>query len=166
MKRLREQKRKSYDWLKEHRQKKKPRRFYQRLPVGLILFWLVLGGIALGALVNEDFSKSPGNAISCYNPYIIDGDTIDCGGHRVRLANIDAPEISDCRPGRECVSGDPYAAKDYLQSLTRGKVTCIQSDMDHYGRIIALCEAQERDLSCAMVDANHAIERYGHLRCQ
>lgn len=165
MKKFWKKKRKPYDWLKEHRQKKKPPRFYERLPVGLILIWLVFAGIALAPMLSKDSSESPGNTISCYNPYILDGDTIDCGGHRIRLANIDAPEISDCRPGRKCVSGDPYAAKDYLQSLTRGKVTCVQSDTDHYGRTIALCEANGKDLSCAMVDANHAVERYGRLRC-
>jgi endonuclease YncB( thermonuclease family) len=176
LRKLRKQKRKPYAWLKEHRQKKKPRRFYQRIPVGLVLIWLVLSGIALTAILNSDLAETPwdkvskntarnAESISCYNPRIIDGDTFDCGNHRIRLANIDTPEISDCRPGRQCVSGDPYAAKRYLQSLTSGAVNCVKTDTGYYGRTIALCEAKGIDLSCAMVEANHGIERYGTLRC-
>jgi hypothetical protein len=157
-------KRKPYDWLSEHKKKKKPHRFYQRIPFGLILVWLALGGIALSAILSSNLAETPwdkalkstatnAERISCYNPYIIDGDTLDCGGHRIRLASIDAPEISDCRPGRKCVSGDPYAAKKYLQSMARGAVKCIKSDTDHYGRTIALCEANGVDFSCAMVEA-------------
>ena len=103
--------------------------------------------------------------ISCLSPHIIDGDTFDCGDVRIRLANIDAPELSECRPGRKCVSGDPVAAKRYLKSITRGRVDCRQIDTDHYGRIVALCENLGQDLSCQMVENNYAIERYGSLSC-
>ena len=103
--------------------------------------------------------------ISCISPRIIDGDTFNCGNVRIRLANIDAPELSACRPGRKCVSGDPVAAKRYLSSITRGRVDCRKIDTDHYGRIVALCENLGQDLSCQMVKNNYAIERYGSLSC-
>ncbi|MCK5519400.1 MAG: thermonuclease family protein, partial [Alphaproteobacteria bacterium] len=39
-------------------------------------------------------------------------------------------------------------------------------EKDHYGRTVARCKANGKDLSCAMVAAGHAIERYGVLNCQ
>lgn len=105
--------------------------------------------------------------IPCPNPYIIDGDTIDCNGTRIRLASIDAPEMPDhCRPGRRCTPGDPHASKNYLGSLMRGSVTCRPVDTDRYGRTVAFCEADGRDVSCAMVKAGHAVRRYGTLSCR
>lgn len=135
-----------------------------RLLYKLSSMLLILGFIALIHNPREA-PKDHEQSISCYNPYIIDGDTLDCNGHRIRLTSIDAPEISECRPGRKCVSGDPYAAKRYLQSISNSLVTCTPITKDHYGRTVARCEAQGIDLSCAMVKADHAAERYGSLSC-
>jgi endonuclease YncB( thermonuclease family) len=106
--------------------------------------------------------------ISCYNPYIIDGDTLACDYRRhIRLANINAPEIpGHCEPGRLCPAGDPFAAKDYLQSLATGSVVCVSVAIDRYGRIVARCEAGGRDLSCAMIEAGHAVEFGDEKACR
>lgn len=103
----------------------------------------------------------------CEVPEVTDGDTIRCGALRVRLASIDAPEMpGHCRRGRNCVDGDPYASKAHLQQLIGGgSLKCEQTDTDRYGRVVALCEAEGRDLSCAQVEAGHAIIRYGDLSC-
>lgn len=104
--------------------------------------------------------------ISCHNPYIIDGDTFDCDGTRIRLSSIDAPEMPDhCRKGRRCTAGDPFASKKYLRSISRSAVMCHAIEMDSYGRTVARCESEGQDLSCAMVKAGHAVERYGSLTC-
>lgn len=106
------------------------------------------------------------NVFPCPAPYIIDGDTFDCHSKRVRLHGIDAPEMPEhCRPGRRCTKGDPYAAKNYLQSLTGKAVTCRHIETDHYGRSIARCTAAGKDLSCAMIAAGYAVRRYGHISC-
>ncbi|OYZ97482.1 MAG: nuclease, partial [Novosphingobium sp. 17-62-8] len=34
-------------------------------------------------------------AVLCLSPTVHDGDTIRCGSERVRIANIDAPELPD-----------------------------------------------------------------------
>ena len=47
-----------------------------------------------------------------------------------------------------------------------GSVTCVPIEIDRYGRTVALCKAGGKDLSCAMVAAGHAVERYGVLNCQ
>lgn len=85
----------------------------------------------------------------------------------MRMHAIDAPEMPGaCRPGRQCTPGDPYAARDYLRSLTRGRaVRCEEKDVDAYGRMVVRCTADGKDLGCAMVEAGHAVERYGRLNC-
>ncbi len=127
------------------------------------LFIVLLGLCA--ALVSPSFPVAA-EPIVCHGPEITDGDTFRCSGHRIRLASIDAPEMpGHCRPGRRCVDGDPEAAKSYLESLTRGRVTCRPVSTDRYGRTVAHCESGGLDLSCAMVEGGHAIERYGSLSC-
>ena len=95
----------------------------------------------------------------------------------MRLDAIDAPEMPGaCRPGRECTPGDPFAARDHLAALTRGRaVQCriVDADRrkpgfqetDHYKRPIARCFADEVDVSCRMVADGFAVERYGALGC-
>jgi endonuclease YncB( thermonuclease family) len=112
-------------------------------------------------------ARHGGRVISCFRPRVIDGDTFTCDGTRIRLANIDAPELpGHCRPGRHCVQGDAFAARDHLGSLASGYVTCRAAELDHYGRTVAFCEAEGADLSCAMVKSGHAARRYGGLACQ
>lgn len=147
---------------------RRPRRALSRYRTVLMkyrtpLFLVVLGLCAV--LVSPSFSVDA-EPIVCHSPDITDGDTFRCSGQRIRLASIDAPEMpGHCRPGRRCVDGDPEAAKSYLESLTRGRVTCRPVSTDHYGRTVARCESDGRDLSCAMVEGGHAIERYGSLSC-
>jgi len=120
-----------------------------------------------GQMAPSPATQHGGNErITCSRVSVIDGDTIDCGGTRIRLAGIDAPEMpGHCQAGRECTPGDPHASRAHLQHLAQGTVTCRRTDTDHYGRIVALCESAGRDLSCAMVSDGHAVRRYGNLRC-
>ncbi|MDO9490170.1 MAG: thermonuclease family protein [Sphingomonadaceae bacterium] len=112
---------------------------------------------------------SGGDLIACPAPTHHDGDAIKCEGQRrsMRLYSIDAPEMPGaCRPGRLCTPGDPYAARDYLASLTRARsVQCRTLETDRYGRPVVQCFAGTADLSCAMVAAGYAVERYGRLGC-
>lgn len=112
-------------------------------------------------------SANEENSISCYRPYITDGDTLKCNGTRIRLYSIDAPEMEGhCKEGRKCVDGDPLKSKNYLISLTRGIVTYTPIEKDHYGRTVATCKSeQSENISCDMVKAGHAILRYGNLKC-
>lgn len=108
-------------------------------------------------------------SFACLNPTHSDGDNIRCSNIEgaMRLHGIDAPEMpGSCRPGRACTPGDPYAARDQLQSLTRGRdVVCEQVDMDDYGRRIVECRANGQNIGCAMVASGQAVERYGSPDC-
>tara|TARA_R110002072_G_scaffold93273_1_gene206861 strand:+ start:563 stop:1213 length:651 start_codon:yes stop_codon:yes gene_type:complete len=156
-------------WRKKHarrRTARKPRAFSPNL-------WLLLAILIFTATIIQPIydayltASGEEDTINCYRPYITDGDTLKCNGERIRLYSIDAPEMEGhCREGRQCVDGDPYASKDYLISLTRSQVTCTPIEKDHYGRTVATCESeQSEDLSCDMVEAGHAILRYGNLSC-
>jgi micrococcal nuclease len=83
--------------------------------------------------------------------YVIDGDTIDLCGTRIRLAGIDAPEMDH-----------PYGktAKWALVNLCKGqKVRAVfDGDLSH-DRTVATCYLPDgRDLSAEMVKAGLAID--------
>ncbi|HMS94416.1 MAG TPA: thermonuclease family protein [Tabrizicola sp.] len=83
--------------------------------------------------------------------YIIDGDTIDIGGTRIRLAGIDAPELDH-----------PYGkrAKWTLVNLCKGQTVSAVFDGDlSHDRTVATCYLPDgRDLSAEMVKAGMAID--------
>lgn len=88
-------------------------------------------------------------ALTCATVTVHDGDTIRCDGERVRIANIDAPELpgsSRCDTRRLRGGANPswcdYAlgarSRDALRVLvSRGKVTIYRQGQDRYGRTLA-----------------------------
>lgn len=112
-------------------------------------------------------SKGSADQFACSSVRVIDGDTFDCDGRRIRLQGIDAPELAGhCRPGRQCAPGDGIASTESLARLVGWKaVQCRPVDTDAYGRTIARCTAGAKDLSCAQLDAGQAIRRYGWITC-
>ncbi len=91
-----------------------------------------------------------------YGCTVIDGDTLNCNGERIRLLAIDAPEFS-CPRNRNCVSGDPQAAKDYLAAIINGRsLTIERTGRDRYDRTLAVVYADRVNVSCAMIAAGHA----------
>lgn len=89
---------------------------------------------------------------------VVDGDTLRCGGERIRLVGIDAPEMpGHCRPGRDCAPGDPYAATVSLSGMVRSTMPIQRYGEDKYGRTIAALEGTYGDLSCAQLRDGSAI---------
>ncbi len=73
---------------------------------------------------------------------VIDGDTIQVAGERIRLHGIDAPE------GRRTCSRDSVtwlcgaeSARALRQFIDGQQVTCRERDVDRYGRIVAVFHA-------------------------
>ena len=91
-------------------------------------------------------------------PTVIDGDTIDLHGQRIRLHGIDAPESKQV-----CVSGGTKyrcgqkAALALSDRIGRGSVTCETKDTDRYGRVIAVCFRGQEDLNGWLVSQGLAV---------
>jgi endonuclease YncB( thermonuclease family) len=123
---------------------------------------LVLLAAAVAVLLQPEVREHIGSTALT----VIDGDTLDCAGERIRLVGIDAPEMpGHCRAGRRCVDGDPHAAKSALQAFAASGLSCAPDGQDSYGRTLARCQADGRDASCALIASGHAEARYGRISC-
>lgn len=90
---------------------------------------------------------------------VIDGDTIEIRGERIRLFGIDAPE-----GGQTCEDprGQRYrcgskAALVLDARIGEGIVTCEPKDTDRYGRILAIRRVFGEDLGAWMVGLGWAL---------
>jgi endonuclease YncB( thermonuclease family) len=90
---------------------------------------------------------------------VIDGDTLDIHGTRIRLHGIDAPEsaqlclASDQKPWR-C---GQQAALALAERIGRAVVRCEKRDVDRYQRIVAVCRLGDTDLNGWMVRQGWAV---------
>lgn len=84
-------------------------------------------------------------AVLCLSPTVHDGDTIRCGRERVRIANIDAPELPDspkCHDRRVSYAWCDYRAGEasrvaLVRLMSRGRVMIERLETDRYGRTLA-----------------------------
>ena len=97
--------------------------------------------------------------------HVIDGDTLDVGDARVRLAVVDAPERK-----QSCdLNGAPMAcgeaARFALQGMAEGReVTCEVGPKKTYGRLVGLCRADGEILNVALLDTGLAVVTPRYLR--
>ncbi|MFC5385483.1 thermonuclease family protein [Aquamicrobium segne] len=108
--------------------------------------------VAVSWLDRENIRISQGTA------RIVDGDSIELDGQRIRLLGIDAPEYrQNCtRNGRQYPCGKQSRA--FLLQLTQNKtVTCRGAKNDQYGRFLASCEAGGADLNRLLVAEGWAV---------
>lgn len=91
---------------------------------------------------------------------VIDGDTIEIHGTRIRLEGIDAPEnrqtckVKDTGEVIRCGQRAAFFLADILADHT---VTCEESGKDRYQRTLARCNIQGQDVGAAMVRAGWAL---------
>ncbi|MDX2287841.1 MAG: thermonuclease family protein [Hyphomicrobiaceae bacterium] len=88
---------------------------------------------------------------------VVDGDTLDVAGQRVRLEGIDAPELGQTCPGRYLGGAlGPWscgqAAASHLRQLTGlSTVACEVAGTDKYGRVLGRCRVEGLDINAEMV---------------
>ena len=93
-------------------------------------------------------------------PVVIDGDTIDVQGQRIRLHGIDAPESGQrCRRALglveyRCTKEAAFALADRIGARP---VSCEVRDMDRYKRLVAVCRDGDEDLNGWMVRKGWAL---------
>jgi endonuclease YncB( thermonuclease family) len=89
---------------------------------------------------------------------VIDGDTLEIHGTRIRLHGIDAPESgqSCTAQGRQWNCGQRAA---YALSVKIGfnPIACDPKDRDRYGRVVAVCRSGNLDLNAWMVAEGWAL---------
>lgn len=88
----------------------------------------------------------------------IDGDTIEVGGSRIRLHGIDAPENGQlcCAGGNGWPCGR-QASRTLAERIDGRRVDCEGRGRDRYGRIVATCRADGRDLGAWLVSRGWAL---------
>jgi endonuclease YncB( thermonuclease family) len=96
---------------------------------------------------------------------VIDGDTIEIHGIRIRLFGIDAPEsrqLCTDRSGQQYRCGQ-VAALALADRIGQRTVHCEPRDTDRYGRTVAICSAGGENLNGWLVAQGHAVayRRYG-----
>lgn len=99
-------------------------------------------------------------------PRVIDGDTIDIAGVRVRLFGIDAPEREQlCERG----DGSRYACglqatEALVAAISNLALSCTRRDIDPYGRMVAICLGSGGDVSAMLVEQGYAMayRHYSH----
>lgn len=90
---------------------------------------------------------------------VIDGDTIEIHGQRIRLEGIDAPEsnqVCEAERKRDVLCGR-VAAFHLANMIGRQTVYCTETGRDRYGRLLAECEVGGQDIGDAMVRSGHAL---------
>lgn len=119
------------------------------------------GRVVLGALTAAllFLGNTPGAAADVTGlARVIDGDTLEIAGEKIRLYGIDAPESKQtCEvAGVDWDCG--HMATLNLASTTAGQdVTCKEKAKDRYGRTVAICYLGDEDLNARMVQEGWAV---------
>jgi endonuclease YncB( thermonuclease family) len=84
---------------------------------------------------------------------VIDGDTIDIAGTRIRLEGIDAPEAGQtCQDARGMIWPCGTAATREMVHMTADKsVDCYSRGLDKYGRLLGICFVGDLDVNAELV---------------
>lgn len=104
--------------------------------------------------------------IACSTVTVHDGDTIHCDGEKVRIANIDAPEMPDSSrcsaQSRQRLAGSrnpPWCdhtlavrSRDTLRAfVSRGSVAIHRQGTDRYGRTLATVSVNGQDAGSYLI---------------
>jgi endonuclease YncB( thermonuclease family) len=131
----------------------------RRIDVRLLLALLLAAGLLIYYAVRHQRTSVPlgpldGRAV------VVDGDSIEIAGARVRLEGIDAPELHQfCTDA----GGQPWAcgrtAAQELRSRIAGReLRCVPSRDDRYDRAVAVCSLPDgTDLNGWMVRQGWAL---------
>lgn len=124
--------------------------------------WMVALIVLIGSLgiyAGERWLRAPDAPITG-TAIVADGDTLTIAGTRIRLIDIDAPELDQMcldAQGRDWPCGRQASAQ--LRSRVRGqKLSCQPKSIDKYGRALATCSVSDgTDINAWMVQQGLAV---------
>ena len=153
------------------RSHRRRRKFVAALPFGIIaILATAIGVVAYGKYWPHPAPRLPtviGNTvIGNVEPQptiagrasVIDGDTIEIQGTRIRLFGIDAPESGQqCTVAGKASRCGQQAAFVLSDKIGNRPVECRRKDTDRYGRMVAVCAVGGEDLSAWLVSQGWAL---------
>lgn len=89
---------------------------------------------------------------------VIDGDTLEIAGQRLRIGGIDAPERAETcidAQGQDWPCG-AWATKATRELLGQQRLTCVDLGEQSFDRIVARCYIGGRDLAVSLIEAGIA----------
>jgi endonuclease YncB( thermonuclease family) len=91
---------------------------------------------------------------------IIDGDTLEIHGTRIRLWGIDAPESNQLCRGDDSIQYrcGAKAANDLDSFLNKRPIDCVSVSLDQYRRTVAVCSIDGVDLAEWLVRNGLALD--------
>jgi endonuclease YncB( thermonuclease family) len=152
---------------------KRPQRPGRLLP--LVVIVLLLGAVGIAAYSKFSGAELPQPAQTAFptvrapsppassqvtkgQASVIDGDTIEIHGTRIRLFGIDAPESGQlCTAQGKTYPCGGQAALVLADKIKGHVVECRPKDQDQYGRPVAICFAAGEDLNGWMVAHGWAL---------
>jgi endonuclease YncB( thermonuclease family) len=122
--------------------------------VAAMLLWAIIGAVLAADLVGQ--------------ATVIDGDTLEMHGQRIRLWGIDAPEADQLCRGDDSLRYrcGARAANSLDAFIARRTVRCLPRGADQYGRIVAACDVAGTDIAGWLVGQGLALDwpRYSNGR--
>jgi len=117
-----------------------------------LLFCLAVGG---GACAEDTVGQAR----------VIDGDTIEIMGAKIRLEGIDAPERAQACSSNGVPWACGAASSAWLAEFLAGReIACVEKGRDRYGRLLATCFVGGENLNDRIVREGWALDfrRYTH----
>ena len=130
--------------------------------IALVLTLAALVPLVIGAAFSPAGARHvaviPPDGVVSGAARIIDGDTIDIAGTRIRLEGIDAPETGQtCKTASSQEWDCGSAATRLMVTLTQGRrVDCRSGGLDKYGRLLGTCFVDGLDINAQMVRLGYA----------
>ena len=138
---------------------KRRQRRARSVSIRALLAVSVLVGIATGITAKDLMPPARPAVMDISGPVrVVDGDTIDIAGQRIRLQGLDAPE-----QGQTCFAQDQEwncgqrATSALIGLIGSQRVDCRAEGRDRYGRTIGFCWVGDTDIGQWLVRGGHAV---------
>ena len=96
--------------------------------------------------------------VKSYEVKIIDGDTIELNGEKIRFSGIDTPELKQtCSINNEIIFCGIEAKKLLVDKIASNEINCISEGKDQYKRTLAECFVNDLSLSSYLVKNGYAF---------